>query len=561
MTKLKNLTQSHIFVILFFVLFCFIGLFPDYIAALSAFPLTAFALYLIIKHKSVKFSLSPAPIAVLIMVIAYALSIIWAVDSGMAAIGFVKFVPIILFVFCLIQLPDSAALIHGVFPYFITAMAIISAIGMQIPLFTDFFSVAGRLSGFLQYPNTFALLLLIGELLLVTKQKLNVLDKVCIPLSILGLFYTGSRTVFVLAILANLVCIFIGKNKKLKILVPSGLVLTAVIIAIVSVCVGGLGVFSRFLTISLDSSTFLGRFLYWKDALPLILRHPFGLGYSGYYYIQQSIQTGVYSVMFAHNGFIQLLLDIGWIPAIAVYYSFIRPIFSKSTPAHKKLILAVTVLHTLYDFDLQFIALFMLILTFTSTDDAREISLSSFTVATVSVSLALICGYFGVAEALYTFGAKDACHSLYPLHTKNRITRLLAADTVAEMDSEATAILKQNKYVTVALSAKARCSYSKGDFAKVMQYKDELIRLAPFATAEYKDYCSMLITGIDLYTKAGDNKSAKICQQKLIEVYEDLMSVPEKLSVLGSKIEDLPDTELEPDVIDYITKLKEKSNV
>ena len=44
----------------------------------------------------------------------------------------------------------------------------------------------------------------------------------------------------------------------------------------------------RFLTTSLHSSTLLGRLLYAQDALPVILRHPFGLGYRSYTYMQGS---------------------------------------------------------------------------------------------------------------------------------------------------------------------------------------------------------------------------------------------------------------------------------
>ena len=57
----------------------------------------------------------------------------------------------------------------------------------------------------------------------------------------------------------------------------------------------------RFLTISLESSTLMGRLLYYRDVLPVILKHPFGLGYMGYYYAQGGFQTGVYATKFVHN--------------------------------------------------------------------------------------------------------------------------------------------------------------------------------------------------------------------------------------------------------------------
>ena len=79
---------------------------------------------------------------------------------------------------------------------------------------------------------------------------------------------------------------------------------------ILAVAAGSAGILERFTNISFGASTFLGRILYVQDALPLILKHPFGLGYYGYYFIQQSVQTGVYTVVNAHNELIQILLDV-----------------------------------------------------------------------------------------------------------------------------------------------------------------------------------------------------------------------------------------------------------
>ena len=83
----------------------------------------------------------------------------------------------------------------------------------------------------------------------------------------------------------------------------------AVVAVILAVAAGSAGILERFTNISFEQVRFSGRILYVQDALPLILKHPFGLGYYGYYFIQQSVQTGVYTGVNAHNELrIQILL-------------------------------------------------------------------------------------------------------------------------------------------------------------------------------------------------------------------------------------------------------------
>lgn len=85
-----------------------------------------------------------------------------------------------------------------------------------------------------------------------------------------GILYSGSRTVFIIMLIAVPAAVIVSKNKKLIItscaLLTVG-ILGAVIYAFATDNFAGIG---RFLTLSLKESTFLGRLLYYKDALPII---------------------------------------------------------------------------------------------------------------------------------------------------------------------------------------------------------------------------------------------------------------------------------------------------
>ena len=124
-----------------------------------------------------------------------------------------------------------------------------------------------------------------------------------------------------------------------------------------AVAAGSAGILERFTNISFGASTFLGRILYVQDALPLILKHPFGLGYYGYYFIQQSVQTGVYTVVNAHNELIQILLDAGVIPAVFMGAAVLRSVFTKRTQSRNRIVLSIMILHSLFDYDFQFLAM------------------------------------------------------------------------------------------------------------------------------------------------------------------------------------------------------------
>lgn len=141
---------------------------------------------------------------------------------------------------------------------------------------------------------------------------------------------------------------------------------------------------------------------------------------------------------------------------------------------------------------------------------------------------------------------------MYPLDTRVQ-TQLLINETDSNKANEiADDIISRNEYVTVAYSLKAKTYYSEGDFSNVIKYKKMIFEKAPFAYEEYKEYCYMLITGISLYNEAGDTSSAKICLNQLKSAADSVHTLKNKLSPLGAKIKDQPETELPDDIEDYL---------
>ena len=285
-----------------------VGGFHEFIsAALSA----VFAVYLIVlvkKNKGFAWKDTFLSWAVLVVVLLYGMSSLWAVDRGMAFIGFVKFLPVFLYLLILRQTGQGN--ITEILPAFGAVTAGISVICMHLPVLENFFAVVGRLAGFFQYPNTYGLFLLVCQLLLL-KKGVRKWDFLTLAVLLGGILYTGSRTVFVLTVLVNLAWFAFGGKKQRWIVLAIFAVLALGAAAVL--LWGRDTVLYRYLKISVTQSTFVGRLLYMLDSLPLLLQHPLGMGFMGYNFSQGSVQTGVYSVAYVHNDILQLFLDVGWI--------------------------------------------------------------------------------------------------------------------------------------------------------------------------------------------------------------------------------------------------------
>lgn len=537
----------------------FVGIFHVYLSCALSGVLLVWLWLRCRKARQLIIRVDMTVIAVAALVVGYALSSLWAVDTGAAVFGFFKFLPLVLYSLVLMQEEGGREKIIAHLPYLVTVITILSIACMYIPSLSSFFAVSGRLSGFVQYPNTFAVILLVAELLLITKERPRIWDYLCICVLLFGILYTGSRTVFVLAGVSNLLALLINKNKTVRFITLGCIGVGILLVLGYCLITDSFAVLTRYLNISTTQSTFVGRLLYAQDALPVILRNPFGLGYMGYYFIQQSIQTGVYAVMYVHNDFLQILLDVGWVPFLLFVAAIVMSVINPDTPLRYKLILMTMSLHASFDFDLQYIAVFMMMLLFMKPKVFKTVTLKKrgISIPAVSAVLICLCLYFGTVQMLTRFELHDAARVLYNHQTVSDIEQLKELTDSAEADKVADRILKRNAHVAVAYSVKARAAYAKGDFANVIKYKTKAIQTAPFSHVEYWEYGRMLVNGIKLYEQAGDKSSADICKKELLALAELLPAQENRLSERGAAITTQPKLFFPGDLQEQINALKE----
>lgn len=530
--------------ILYILTCCLWGGYHEYVSCGVSAALAVWLLLRVRRTGQLAWAKSAAFAAPFVLALAYLITGLWAQDRGMALIGFVKFLPLPLFALNLLQYKGEKEKCIETIPWVGVGMTVLSGAGSFLPIAEGHLTVAGRLAGFFEYPNTFALFLLLGIIVLATGEKRDWLPLAQVVVLLAGIFLSGSRTVFVLTA-AALVCLAIWSRNRwmrnaCRVLLPAG-VGGAVAMALVT---GNMDTVGRLLTGSLSSSTLLGRLLYAQDALTLVLKYPFGMGYQSYYYIQSSVQTGVYSVQFVHNDLLQCMLDVGWIPAAVLVFAIAKTALGRATPFRERLMLLMLCAHGLFDFSFQFISIAMTMLLLLDYGETRRVAVKKRRWLLPAAAGAVICVslYFGAATFASFLGKAEAATAIYPGYTYNLVMQLQRkSGTDAEL---ADRILKLDSHVAQAYYQKALACYEAGDFGGVIENQRLALENAPYALTYYEDYIQMLAVGVQLYTQAGSTSSAEICRRELQSVPQMLQQVQERTSALGWKIDDKPELTL-----------------
>lgn len=534
------------------------------VSALLTVVLIGSLFYRIFAVKQITAAWDINMLAFAVLVFSCLLTGLWAVDPGMAPLGAVKFFPLWLFYIAVSGQQEERERIIELLPVLGSLMTLFSFLMMQFPVFEEWVSVAGRLAGFFQYPNTYALFMLICLIIVIWRyrgKETDWLDYLHGLAAVFGIIMSGSRTVFVLtgAVLLWLLIMRRILSRRMLLLLAAGCALAGVLV----LAVGGMEVLGRFGDISLRSSTFLGRMLYVRDALPLILRYPFGMGYYGYYFIQQSVQTGVYSVVNVHNELLQIILDAGLIPAALMVYALLRSVFTRRTGQRNRVILTVILLHSLLDYDFQFLFMGFVLILFLDMRNIRTHRVPVLTKSVVSLAgagMLLLSVSGGLSDLGYISGNYEMSLRAYSGNTAARLRFLTEAEDTQKLEETADAILEGDPYVSVAYSAKARALFAEGNVAGFIEYKEKALETAPYQFDEYKDYLDVLSYCEREYLADGNVEDARICAEHAAKIPEMLEAVKDRTSWLGWQINDKPQLTLPYDDMELIREMEELVN-
>ena len=462
---------------------------------------------------------------------------LWAVDSGMAVFGFFRFLPVVLFLVLLYQFEGLREKLLDILPVTGVLMTLFTSVMACFRSFASLVVVNHRLAGTFQYPNTFAIFLLVC-LILVCKDSFK--DKMNIAYAMVllyGIYRSGSLTTYILT--ATVIGIYLAWNKKTRKII-FGVYVVLLIAAVVLVLSGHTGI-----NLTGKMSTFTGRLLYAKDALPLIATHPFGLGYYGYYFMEQSVQTGVYTVLNVHNELLQFLLDIGWAPALFLFFVLVRAIFTREVSQFVtyRVALGALLAHSLFDFDLQFFSIWMIVVLLLPKRGTKEIKFGRVLYgAEILCSISVIAGAVvcGLANLAYMRGNYKRAVQMHPSYTIARIQLISESENVVDMKKQAELIEKENTHVSLVYDVYAQCAYSEGNMENYIRYKQQALTMNPYRYEGYLEYMNTLLSACSKYLDAGEKDSAKICMKRMKAVDSMLEKTAEKTSPLAYKIKDKP---------------------
>lgn len=555
--------EIQCFKALFISSFFAFGLFYESIACIYCGAFGCLYAVMAIRRKKLVFYRNLQSVTICVIVLMYLLTCIYGVDAGMGWIGFLKNLTILFFLCCAMQLTEKEReSMLAYIPMIGSVMTLTGIVAYGISPIREIFYTADRLGSFFQYANVFALFCLMGLILLTGEESgkgrnkwLQILQT---GLLILGIFLSGSRTVMLLMLA---VCVVQGiRKKEWRIPIAIILILMFAAAGIYVAATGNMQNLGRFLTTSLGSSTFLGRILYVKDGIRLILRHPFGLGYLGYYFMEPQIQTGIYSVRYIHNDVLQMALDVGVIPAILFLWMLGRNIFGRGGKFEKRLLVAVIGLHCLVDFDLEFTSIWFILILAMNLYRGREINIAAGEKTAFYKIIALLLSvgslYTGLAMIPRYLGNPGMTVSLLPFYTEAKTELLEREEDSGKAEELAESLLKQNSYLAEAYDTLSVVAYQNRDYRQMAEYKQKSIENRKYYIEGYERYVIMLSQAIADANVQGNMELMQELMQKVPEVQEQLEEVEKTTDDISYRIKDRPEFTLEGEVADYIEQVE-----
>lgn len=525
------------------------GLFEEWVCGACGIVLMVLLLARIRETNSLQLPKEPLLVMLSILPIAALVTIPYAIDGGMAALGFIKFFPVAVWTL-LVKEEEKEGLLRLI-PFAGALTALIGLIAWVTPLRDSFYLNNNRLSGTFQYANSFALFLLIG-IIIVLWKKYAIWQKIIIfTISTAGVMATGSRTVFcllVLVVIVWLICCIVDRK-------PANLAIFAGIFFAMMLTMPK--VVERFTSLNIESSSFSARILYNIDGIKMVLEHPFGLGYKGFLFYQGAVQSGNYSATFAHNELLQTALDFGIIIAIAMAVAWIIAVFRKEIKLENRIILIVAVLHSLFDWSLQFGVILLIVVLATENEQVKEVKFAGKARAAACGIAALACAvslWLSIAAFMEYTGNFGIAVNVYPYLTSSQMRVINEAESDKERYEAAESICRRNDYCTIALQAMAEKSAREGNFEKMAEYGERAMKTARYNTTGYELYLYLLSYAVETCGQQGKQNEALGYLQKVTEVTEQIENVNKSTNALAYNLYNKPDIQLSPEYLDYIEK-------
>lgn len=175
------------------------GGFNEYVGCVLSAIISVLLIVKIAQNRNLVVNINITSLSIAVITLLYLISCFYAIDSGMAFVGFLKFLPVLLYMLLLMQDKGIKEHLIALLPYVALALGVLSLVLVFIPATRDYlrFPTDWRDFSVSKYLCT---VLLVGELTALSKEKLKPIDIISALLLIILLLFTGSRAVFILAV-------------------------------------------------------------------------------------------------------------------------------------------------------------------------------------------------------------------------------------------------------------------------------------------------------------------------------------------------------------------------
>lgn len=545
--------------IIFIASFFGFGLFMEYAACISAGLLCLVLFVLLWKKEEMPVFINPTSVLISGIALFYLLTATWGVDVGMSLIGAQRFFGVLVFALLSMRLSDQQRekLLLSI-PVSAGIMVVSGIAVLPFSRFRDFLWTAGRLGGFFQYPNTFALFCLLGFLIITERGSKGSRALFYQLLLLAGILLSGSRSVFfLLAVSLSVIAAVDRKQRKRLVVLFISACFTGAGYSVIS---GNMQNIGRFLTASFSSSTLIGRVIYAQDALKMITENPFGYGYLGYYFAVPKFQSAVYSVRFVHNDILQLALDIGILPCMLFLAVYIMNLFCGKHSFYTRIMLAAAGLHLFLDFDLEFISIWYLLILLFDLREGRKLSVSP-AVMRRACFVPLLCAaaalYTGVAMVPRYLGYPAASAAALPFYTEANREILAQEKSMEKAVWLAERVLRQNDCIPEAYDIKAAAAYQNHQYGELSTNKKKSLLFQRYDPSAYKRYIALLSQAVQKAAQDGEEEETVLALLHGIMEAESILKHTEaETNPLAYKTRDVPKFELGEEAESYLQRVK-----
>ena len=556
------MNEEKIFMAGWFLFPFFAGGYYEYACCLYSIFLIFLLWKKIKKQQKVEYSVNKTFLFWPVLYICYLCTCLWGIDRNMTFFSSFRYLTVIIAVISWIQCSgEEKEKIFQTIPYSATAMVLMCIWNKK-----QCYDAYGNFYGTFGYKNSFAMFLALAiwiELYYLEKNKkskkqlLLGIIKICV--CAVGVVAANSKSVLILLVSGILLkAILWGCHKMRKtvffILLSIGMILIGILLLTWGKKLGGIESLLNYLQ---TSHSLNERFVFYYDGWKLFLNNPWGLGMHGFYYSQPAIQSGYYYSVNVHNDLIQMGIEAGVVPMIYIIVCIFASLLSKNNGKLQKQLLVFISIHALFDFDLQFMYLLVVLAMCFDYGKLKSFTITENPMIKVWKNVILCLNMHIFITGLFLAkGYNEIVVNLYP-HTSAQV--LILAETTSQQEGVdlAKKILSHNEKIFEAELALARIYGLNAMWEEAFIHMDKAIELNPRDMGYYEEFAELYYSAASFYYEQEQYEQVKECCRKILSVTDKVQNVKQSTLPEAYRMMWEQDFSLTSETQSYIKKAEE----